>query len=255
MKWVYLSPHLDDVALSCGGLVWEQSQVGYQVTVLTICAGDPPDVPLSTFAKSLHDRWQTGVEAIVERRREDLVSCQEMRATAIHLSIPDCIYRRSEYEGKPICDSEESLTEPSHHDEGDLIWRLGKELRQLIPPDGEVVCPLTLGGHVDHVLTRRAVEGLDRDLWFYADYPYVGKESSSIQRLIGEDWTSKVFPVSSMGLDAWGRAVAAHASQISTFWSDSGAMRNALFEYYHQEMGVRLWRKSKKIKIELVSCV
>jgi LmbE family N-acetylglucosaminyl deacetylase len=245
MIWVYLSPHLDDVALSCGGLVWEQSQVGHQVIVLTVCAGNPPDMPLSAFAKSLHDRWEAGVEAIVERRREDLVSCQEMGARAIHLSIPDCIYRRSDDDDNPICDSEESLTDSSHHDEGDLIRRLCEDLRQFIPAEGEIICPLTLGGHVDHVLTRRAVEGLGRDLWYYADYPYVDKNSAPVQRLIGEGWTSKVFPVSCMGLDAWVRAVAAHASQISTFWTDSGAMRNALVEYYRQEMGVRLWRKGK----------
>ena len=25
-KWVYLSPHFDDVVLSAGGLVWEQTR-------------------------------------------------------------------------------------------------------------------------------------------------------------------------------------------------------------------------------------
>ncbi len=28
MRWVYLSPHFDDVILSSAGLVWEQVQVG-----------------------------------------------------------------------------------------------------------------------------------------------------------------------------------------------------------------------------------
>ena len=59
MEWIYFSPHLDDVALSCGGLAWEQSQSGSPVQVWTICAGDPPARPLSAFAEELHERWET----------------------------------------------------------------------------------------------------------------------------------------------------------------------------------------------------
>jgi LmbE family N-acetylglucosaminyl deacetylase len=243
MIWVYVSPHLDDVALSCGGLVWEQSQMGHQVKVLTVCAGDPPEGSLGSFAKLLHDRWETGAEAVAERRREDLVSCAEMGATAIHLSIPDCIYRRSGDEQRPVCDSEESLSASLRPEEGGLIRRLAEELRQLIPANGEIVCPLTLGGHVDHVLTRHAVERLGREIWYYADYPYVDRNSDPIQQIIGGEWTSKVFPISILGLFAWERAIAAHTSQISTFWPDREAMHESLNDYYRREMGVILWRK------------
>ena len=30
MRWIYLSPHLDDAVLSCGGLIFEQSRQGLQ---------------------------------------------------------------------------------------------------------------------------------------------------------------------------------------------------------------------------------
>ncbi|MBN2499463.1 MAG: PIG-L family deacetylase, partial [Anaerolineales bacterium] len=57
LKLIYLSPHLDDVALSCGGLVWEQAQAGMAVEVWSVCAGDPPPGELSEYARSLHARW------------------------------------------------------------------------------------------------------------------------------------------------------------------------------------------------------
>jgi len=53
MNWIYISPHLDDVAFSSGGLVWEQSNAGEQVGIWTIFAGDPPVGPLSDFAEKL----------------------------------------------------------------------------------------------------------------------------------------------------------------------------------------------------------
>jgi len=68
MNWIYLSPHLDDVALSVGGLLWEQSQAGEQVAVWTICAGDPPPGDFAAFAQTLHARWGIGIEAAAARR-------------------------------------------------------------------------------------------------------------------------------------------------------------------------------------------
>lgn len=80
MQTIYLSPHLDDVALSCGGLVWQEAQAGEQVAIWTICAGGIPPGPLSDFAKKLHKRWQTGRNAVKHRRQEDIASCSILDA-------------------------------------------------------------------------------------------------------------------------------------------------------------------------------
>ena len=53
---------------------------------------------------------------------------------------------------------------------------------------------------------------------------------------------AKIFPVSAAGLDVWKDAVAAHTSQISTFWSDLDQMRSAIQNYWQQFEGVRLWQ-------------
>ncbi|MEZ4728018.1 MAG: PIG-L family deacetylase [Caldilineaceae bacterium] len=39
---IYLSPHLDDVALSCGGQIFGATRTGQRVLIVTITAGDPP---------------------------------------------------------------------------------------------------------------------------------------------------------------------------------------------------------------------
>jgi LmbE family N-acetylglucosaminyl deacetylase len=110
-----------------------------------------------------------------------------------------------------------------------------------------VVCPWTLGGHVDHRLTRLAAERLVRDgrapgLWFYGDYPYILQDASARGQIGQAGYRERVFPVSEAGLAAWQDSVAAHATQISTFWPDLGAMRAALRAFCEAAGGVCLWR-------------
>ncbi|MGH2521295.1 MAG: PIG-L deacetylase family protein, partial [Anaerolineales bacterium] len=51
---LYLSPHFDDAALSCGGTIHQQTRQGERAVVVTVCAGDSPPGPLSAFAQTLH---------------------------------------------------------------------------------------------------------------------------------------------------------------------------------------------------------
>jgi LmbE family N-acetylglucosaminyl deacetylase len=251
VEWIYFSPHLDDVALSCGGLVWEQCQVGNPVHIWTICAGDPPPGPLSPFAESLHDRWQLGIEAVEHRRLEDIASCAELGASYRHLPVPDCIYRRGDLSSEAVYTSEASLFGQVHPQEAALIDRLSGELLAILPDQATFVCPLALGGHVDHKLTRSVVEKLldskpDKaswDLWYYADYPYARDE---IQALTNMErslvWNLQSHSVTLDGLLAWERAVAAYTSQISTFWPHLEAMKADLRSFASQAGGIRLWQ-------------
>jgi LmbE family N-acetylglucosaminyl deacetylase len=244
MTWIYLSPHFDDIALSCGGLAWEQSQAGELVQGWTICAGETPPGPLSPFAAGLHARWNAGQNAPAERRAEDLRACRFMGAMPRHFDLPDCIYRRGLDQTTHLYASEQAIFGPLHAEEAGLVDRLAEDLAKWIPKKAVVVCPLTLGGHVDHRLTRAAVEKIDRQVWYYADYPYVLSRSPDLETLRQSGWQSTLFTVSEAGLEAWIASVAAYTSQVSTFWPDESAMREALHEYWQSVGGgVRLWRK------------
>ena len=125
-----------------------------------------------------------------------------------------------------------------------LVDRLADELEKQIPPGADVVCPLTLGGHVDHRLTRAAVEKTGRKIWYYADYPYVLSRTAELDALRQSGWQSTTFPVSDAGLEAWIASVAAYTSQISTFWPDAIAMRAGLQDLWQSSgSGVQLWKK------------
>jgi LmbE family N-acetylglucosaminyl deacetylase len=239
MKWIYLSPHFDDVALSVGGLLWEQSQSGVQVLVWTICGGEPPLAEYSQFAEELHTRWGTGAESISVRRAEDRESCRLLGAEVVHFNIPDCIYRLSPLSKKHLYASEQALWTQVHADEEPLVTQIAAELSQKLPPNAQVVCTLTLGKHVDHRLTRMAAERLDVPLLFYADYPYVLAEEN---QSLFEEQAAFHASISDDGLEAWQMAVAAHQSQISTFWQNPVEMRLAIWEYCQRMNGIKLFK-------------
>lgn len=246
VTWIYLSPHFDDVALSCGGLVWEQAQAGEPVQVWTICAGDVPPGPLSPFASTLHTRWDTEQNAPAQRRVEDFDACRLMGATPRHFDLADCIYRRNPKDGCHLYNSEEGIFGPLDVVEGGLVTKLADDLQTLLPDNATVVCPLTLGGHVDHRLTRLAAKKIGFGLWYYADYPYVLVETPKLDALRQSGWQTVDFPVSEEGYEAWIASITAYASQVSTFWSDTPSLQAAMHSYWQASgCNVRLWRPKK----------
>jgi len=239
MAMIYLSPHLDDVALSLGGLIWEQTQAGLDVSILTVCAGDPPEGEFSSFAESLHTRWEVGQDGMVDRRAEDIVSCQRLGAAYHHLDIPDCIYRRSYQTGKHLYDSEDALWVPVHPDETPLIEIIRNAILDIRSSNDTLICPLTLGDHVDHRLTRAAAESTGVPLQYYADYPYVLKLDVSTMTT---NMDASVYSITPDGMSAWQDAVAAHRSQISTFWKNLDDMKSTIQFYYDWMGGIWLWK-------------
>lgn len=258
MEWVYLSPHLDDAVLSCGGLIWEQTRSGQAVHIWTICAGDPPAGELSPFALALHTRWQIGVQAAAERRREDQAACTRLGADFRHFDIPDCIYRFAPAtEGdvetalqRHFYTDEQGLFGRVHPDEKLLRRKLANLLAAELPSTAQVICPLALGRHVDHQLVRQAAARLERQqgrrLGYYADYPYVLQQRRRLRRLESAGWQKQIYPVSPAGLLAWQEAIAAYASQISSFWPDLQEMNAAIERYWQENQGVALWFRPDK---------
>jgi LmbE family N-acetylglucosaminyl deacetylase len=236
---VYLSPHLDDAVFSCGGLIAQQTAKGEPVTVITVCAGDPPPGPLSSFAQELHAQWQAGSSPMASRRQEDLAACGRLSAAVVHLEIADAIYRRSAG-GQPLYPSESAIFSPLHPEEGELVEALAAMLQPLCPPDAHLYCPMGIGGHVDHRLTRLAAERLSRPLYYYYDLPYAARGESlpdDLRLPIGE---VQLRPLAQSELEAWVAAASEYGSQIPVFWEDVGAMGREFAGFVASAGGIRL---------------
>lgn len=245
MDWIYISPHLDDAVLSLGGLIWEQARTGLDVSIWTICAGDPPGSNLSSFAVSIQERWKLGGNAVEHRREEDIHSCSILGADYFHFDIPDCIYRVSPITGDFLYTTEDDLWSSIHPDECNLAIELERRLEEKFPINANIVCPLGIGDHIDHKITVEAVTGAFRNksrgknlkIYYYKDFPYV------VAKKVESDLNpskSRLITISPGGINAWQEAIAAHRSQISTFWNSLEEMETDIQDYYSQSGGIWL---------------
>jgi len=231
MKTIYLSPHFDDAALSCGGLIWEQIQAGRAVEVWTICAGTPrADVQPSDFAAEMHARWQLSPEEVVASRKiEDSAAMEVLGVQARYFDLLDAIYRQQLRTDEYLYTSDEELFGGIHPGDRDNFRQLAIRLANALP-DGEIclVAPLTVGNHVDHQLVRVAAEQLSVPISYYPDYPYTRTYHGSIPNLVPEGWERREISISEEGLAAWQDSAGAYISQISTFWKDEADMRKQI---------------------------
>lgn len=229
---VYLSPHLDDAVFSCGGLIARQVADGDLVTVVTICAGDPPIGPLSEFALSLQERWGEG---ITSRRIEDRMACGRLDASVHHLDIPDAVYRLGPND-ESLYTSEADIFGPLHPSEQGLVNHLAAVLPGVILAVDRVYAPQAIGGHVDHRLVRLAANMLELPLSYYYDLPYAARGGELPAELPVISGRRIKIPLSDGDFDEWAAAVAVYRSQLSTFWPNESAIYQELTRY-HDEVG------------------
>ena len=214
--------------------------------------GDRPDaVPLSAFARGLHERWQLGDDATAVRRDEDRAACDRLGCYLIHLPFADAIYRVDEH-GQHLYDSEEAIF--GEVCDRELIDRVAEAVQARVQRalNARLIVPLTAGKHVDHVITRLAAERLEAELIYYEDYPYAEQPehmTSVWGRADGaaDEWVSETIGLSEAALRAKIEAFLNHRSQISTFYRDDEEVRlrlRAYAEFVGQgQIAERYWRK------------
>ncbi|MBI5951113.1 MAG: PIG-L family deacetylase [Chloroflexi bacterium] len=240
MRWIYISPHLDDAALSAGGLIHEQTRSGMDVEIWTMTCGFPTG-ELSPFARALHAAW--GVSAAADllsvRRAEDIKAAGILGAKTVHFDFLDCIYRRGKNGNWLYSD----VFVPPHEDDADLPVQIAGAISARLLPTDQLVCQLGLGSHVDHVLVRRAVELLRRPLLYLADIPYLFNSPVELASHTA-GMRSKTHRITESGFGSWLGAVSAYESQLGGLFDSPQDMDTKFQQYWSEYIGVRLWSAS-----------
>jgi LmbE family N-acetylglucosaminyl deacetylase len=248
---VYLSPHLDDAVLSCGGAIHQQVMAGRRPLVVTLFAGRPPaNVDLSDFAQSLHARWRDSADLIATRWTEDQAALTALGADYLRLNYPDCIYRGREQADEWYYASEEAIFGRVHPAEQGLPVELAATLSEFIPPGDGVTLyvPLTIGNHVDHQVAFATALILKAQGWqvqFYEDYPYAetdGAVAAALAARGASHWQSTLVPLGKEDLEAKIQAIACYESQIRVLFGNVEAMHEQVRNYATQVGGERLWK-------------
>jgi LmbE family N-acetylglucosaminyl deacetylase len=242
---IYLSPHLDDAAFSCGGQIHARVRRGERVSIVTVFAGAaPPSAQLSALVVDLHRRWGLqGGDAVAVRRDEDRRAARELGAECVQLDLPDAIYR-FDRRGAPLYQSTAALFLDPAEDDHAMDAPLRAALTAL-PEAAMVAAPLAIGGHVDHRAVREAALALvPRDrLWFYEDFPYAERWRARRRVLTSQrGWETRVETIGENELLAKSRAMGCYTSQLGPVWSDAPERERRLRRFHQRRGGERMWR-------------
>ncbi len=249
---LYLSPHLDDVVLSCGGQIAQLVRRRSHIHVVTVFAGDAvPEAAVSPHVQELHERWKLDQRnPSPGRRAEDMAALKAISASirVTHLPLPDCVYRLGKMDW-PLYFTRDSIFGDVARVEAPLAEEISQTLKRLrVPRDATVYLPLTAGHHVDHQILRAAGERWagPRQVIYYEEYPYAEKPKD-VTRALGRDTLqAQLIELDEDALFSKVRAIACYRSQISTFFQDDAEMA-ARVRAYAEVVGdgqpaERLWR-------------
>jgi LmbE family N-acetylglucosaminyl deacetylase len=211
MRWIYLSPHLDDAVLSAGGLIYEQSRSGNPVEIWTFMCGYAPEEAVSPFAQLLHERWgfSSAEETTRLRREEDQHAAGIVGASILHFDFLDCIYRR-QADGKWLYSD---VFSAPHPEDADIPRQIAETISAHLQPDDVLVCQLSVGSHVDHVLVRQGAELLGRSLRYDIDVPYIFYNPEELDPK-STGMRGVVHSITEAGLSTWKEAILAYKSQL-----------------------------------------
>ena len=249
---LFLSPHLDDAVLSCGGLIYQLAQAGEAVTVFSVMAGPLPDgLKPTPFITEHLQRWGLGDDPVPGRRAEDTQAVEALGGTVRFGSFPDLLYR-TDSEGHAIYADLEAMFGPI--DPRDPVLAQLDEITAPLAEAATVYVPLGAGNHVDHQLVRNAVLAwLPRAprlaVFFYEEYPYSADGADVVERALAamqRPLETHLTLLSADALEAKIQAIACYTSQISTFWEDKAAMaaavRRDIVQVGSGQPAERLWQ-------------
>ncbi|HKY54095.1 MAG TPA: PIG-L family deacetylase [Anaerolineales bacterium] len=245
MRWIYLSPHLDDAVLSAGGLIYEQTQAGIPVEIWTFMCGYPQNKEYSQFAEMNHSMWgfSSAEEAVDKRRAEDKSAAAILGAKTLHFDYLDCIYRRGP-DGEWLYSE---IAVPPHPADADLPSQIAKAISAHLLPDDVLVCQLSVGSHVDHVLVRQAADLLGKPLRYDIDVPYIFYKPQELEQK-SAGMKESVHSITETGLKSWKEAVLEYKSQIPNLGRDFDSpkkARESIQAYWSERKGIRLFELSE----------
>ncbi len=145
-KCIVLSPHLDDGAWSCGGLMARAAEAGCAVEAVTVYTGSPPDTDLP----KLQQKELSEHGSMEERKKEDSAALAILGAKPVWWDVPARIFRKPWLANR----LEVFKTPEAEVIQGACLYNtIVERVADLITqnPAALIFCPLGAGHMYDHV--------------------------------------------------------------------------------------------------------
>ena len=220
MRVIYLSAHLDDAILSCGGMIKDQTQSGKSVEIWTLFTEVQDGKPADSY---------------LMRMQEDREACEFLGAKYLHLGHKDAFGRGYKDVFEPLTPSDEYY-----------IKNISPWFKTMIQPDDMVMCPLAVGHHVDHLFVRKVAERIGCELYYYVDFPYVEYKPQELGQAT-DNLVILPISVSRDSLEDWIGAVLKYKSQ--NFYDTPEITTQKIREHWLNRNGSFTYRNKNRQEI------
>lgn len=225
---LFVSPHLDDVAFSCGGALALFAERGWYTVLVTVFTRSIPEPIGFALACQTDKGIAPGTDYMALRREEDREFAARSGVGGVAwLGLPEAPHRGYS--------SAEALF--SGIREGDEIWRdVADCLTSLLEvwKPKVVVVPQALGNHADHLQVVRAVDailGPRNEVVWYRDTPYAAREPvAKPSPLLPNGLAEEALDVAET-LHTKLHACAAYATQLGFQFGGEEAMQRTLADF------------------------
>jgi len=203
-----------------------------------------PPGEVSALAELQHAQWgfSSAEETTRVRRQEDKTAAAILGASVIHFDFLDCIYRRGTNGAWLYYD----IFDPPHPEDAGIPAQIAETISTRLQPEDVLVCQLSVGSHVDHVLVRQGAELLGYPLRYDIDVPYIfykpqefGPKSAGM--------TASAHSITETGLKHWKEAALAYKSQIVVLGEAFNTPEKAqasIQAYWAEYEGIRVLQES-----------
>ena len=230
---LFLSPHLDDVAFSCGAAFAALAARGWDAHLVTVFTRSVPSPRGFALACQTDKGLDPDVDYMALRRVEDAAAARALGAASVrwldHAEAPHRGY-----------DSAPALFAGVHAGDREAWRPIATEIAALVAEFAPtlIFAPQAIGGHADHRHVVRAVVDVARAtdatlaLAWYRDAPYILRHPGASAPDPIDDPDAPLadiaLPSTAAALTAKLDACAAYASQLAFQFGGEPAMRTAL---------------------------
>jgi len=175
---LFLSPHLDDTILSCGSLLRSLSKKGHQILAVNIFTEGL--LGKISQAAQFHLRQSNfigndSLKFFEARRKEDRKAWSALGVRPQNLGFIDAAWRIDSQKNFLYKDEQRVFYGEISFEDEELINKIKNKVIALTSPKKDrlsVFCPLGIGSHVDHLITKIVAEDLFGKVFCWEDVPY-----------------------------------------------------------------------------------
>ena len=226
---LFVSPHLDDVAFSCGGTLARLRREGWVVALATVFTRSIPAPTGFALACQLDKGLAPGVDYLAIRRDEDAAFGRIVGVDRLDwLDLPEAPHRG--YASAPELFAGVRPGDEAWRDAAD---RLAPLIRELDP--AAVFAPMGVGDHVDHlhvIAALASIAGLAPKIAWYRDLPYAAKNPAALPSPdLPPGLVPIAIPLDPADLAAKLDGSAAYATQVPFQFVDEAGLRGLLTSF------------------------